>query len=202
MLRPIGSVLVLCTLLVANVASADNKNVARDAFTEGTRLYDLADFKGALEAFKKAYLNYEDPSFLFNIAQCYRQLNNKPEALRFYRTYLRKTSDPPNTEEVRRLIATLEAAIAQEKAAPPKVTPPPATAVTVTPSENRTAATKTTRPLVLETVPSAPRRPAYKKWWLWTGVGIVAAGAAVGVGLGLGLKPGVPSTQLGNTKVF
>src|SRR5262249_46162745 len=102
-----------CALFFASAAAwADNKEVAREAYTEGTRLYDIADFNGALTAFKKAYVNYEEPSFLFNIAQCYRQVGNKPEALRFYRTYLRKSASAPNGDEVRKLIATLEASLA------------------------------------------------------------------------------------------
>jgi Tetratricopeptide repeat len=48
------------------------------------------------------------PAFLFNIAQCHRQLGNKQEAIKFYRSYLRKVPDAPNAEEVRKLIASLE----------------------------------------------------------------------------------------------
>ena len=68
------------TAVLAGSAVADNKDVARDAFREGTRQFDIGDFKSALAAFKKAYLNYEDPAFLFNIAQCERQLGDKAEA--------------------------------------------------------------------------------------------------------------------------
>ncbi len=81
--------MMVLLLLCAAAAHADNKQVARDAYREGARFYDLADFDHALESFKKAYLAQEEPSLLYNIAQCYKQLGNKPEALRFYRTFLR-----------------------------------------------------------------------------------------------------------------
>jgi tetratricopeptide (TPR) repeat protein len=35
--------------------------------------------------------------------------------------------------------------------------------------------------------PLPPKRPIYKKWWLWTTLGVVAVGVGLGVGLGLGL---------------
>ncbi len=33
---------------------------------------------------------------------------------------------------------------------------------------------------------AAPKRPLYKRWWLWTTVGVIAAGA-IATGLALGL---------------
>ncbi len=120
----------LLIALAAGGAHADNKEAARASYIEGTRLYDLADFNAALEAFKKAYLNYEEPAFLFNIAQCYRSLGNKPEAVRFYRTFLRKVPQAPNRDEVLKIIANLEQQIAQDHASrvePPTGMLPPAT---------------------------------------------------------------------------
>jgi tetratricopeptide (TPR) repeat protein len=82
-----GVALILCLSAIASAEPApDDKHIAQDAFRDGTRLYDLADFKDALEAFKKAYFHFEDPAFLFNIAQCYRQLGNSSESIRFYKT--------------------------------------------------------------------------------------------------------------------
>ena len=93
----------------------------------------------------------------------------------FYRSYLRKVPDAPNADDVHQLIASLEAAIAKDKAnAPPTLTIPPQQATTATANEQRV---KTA---------SATKTPVYKKWWLWTAVGVVVAGGAVGLGLGLG----------------
>ncbi len=122
-----GTFLLLCLVVVwaslGGVAHADNKTVAKAAFQEGTRQFDLANFDRALESFKRAYLAYEEPAFLFNIAQCHRALGNRTEAVRFYRTFLRKVPEAPNHKEVRAIVATLEAELAAERStasAPPQ----------------------------------------------------------------------------------
>jgi len=126
---------------------------------------------------KRAYRAYEEPAFLYNIAQCYRQLGDKAEAIKFYRSYLRKVPEAPNREEVKSLVASLEAAMAEEKrAAENEVRPasPPSLSAT-TPNTAATAATLTA------SAPPKQHVPVYKKWWLWTIVGVAAAGAAAGV---------------------
>jgi hypothetical protein len=183
--------LIVCT---GSVAHAENKAVAREAFEVAGRLYDLGHFQEALDGFKRAYLNYPSPAFLFNIAQCHRALGNKNEALLVYRAFLRKSVDAKERNEVRALVAQLEEALAAEasaKNAPPVGTaapsPPP-------PPENPAAheAAEPVRvapaPLVVKlehrVLPPA-RRPIYRRWWLWTAVGVAAAAVAVGVGVGV-----------------
>jgi tetratricopeptide (TPR) repeat protein len=174
------------------VASA-NKETARQAYFEGTRLYDLADFQPALEAFKKAYLNYEDSAFLFNIAQCYRQLGNKTEAVRFYKTFLRKVPQAVNRAEVERILGNLETAIEREGAekivsvqpsVPPAVVAPEERAE---PKPDRPRASGSSELTVAHSPHPSGRVPVYRKWWLWTAVFAVVA-VGVGVGLGVGLS--------------
>lgn len=182
------------TLTTASVARAENKDLARRAYDEGRRRYDLNEFAAALDAFKRAYLNYEDPAFLFNIAQCHRQLGQKQEAIRFYRSYLRNKADAPNREEVKATVSRLETEVADENArvaderrqaaARIATQPSPAAAATV-PATATTATTLTTAP--------PARQPVYKKWWLWTIVGVAAAGAATGLALGLTSQKTEPS---------
>ena len=64
---------ILCVLATAALAE-DNRSVAKEAFREAIRYYNLGDFEKALELFKRAYLNYNEPRILFNTAQCERQL--------------------------------------------------------------------------------------------------------------------------------
>jgi len=193
---------MLLFLVAAGVAHADNKQVAKEAFVEGSRQYELGDFKAALDAFKRAYLNYEEPAFLFNIAQCQRQLGDKPEAIRTYKIFLRKVPHAPQRAEVERIIADLQAAAEQEKAArtrPPMETmqPPAATATTPAspPPPVATPAAPVSEPAVAAApaspAPAADHQPLYKKWWLWTAVGVVAVGVGLGVGLGVGVGVGV-----------
>src|SRR5262245_49679209 len=93
---------------MAGSAWAGDRARAQEAYRSGTQHYDLAEYKEALESFKEAYRNLEDPTFLFNIAQCHRQLGDKPQAIRFYRTYLIKVPDAPKREQIREMVATLE----------------------------------------------------------------------------------------------
>jgi tetratricopeptide (TPR) repeat protein len=191
--QSIAIALLLC-LLGGVAGAADSREVARGAFAEGTRLYDIADFDGALAAFKKAYVHYEEPAFLFNIAQCYRQLHNQPEALRFYRTYLRKSPRAQNADEVRELIVTLEKPPPEDSAAKDEL---PKSSVAATSSERapaheavggEAAPLVQGAPSLVATAPTPPHRAAYKKWWFWTATigGVAVAAAAVGLGLTLG----------------
>jgi tetratricopeptide (TPR) repeat protein len=174
-------------LLLAAPADARGKAEARDAYRLGTQLYNLSEYQQALEKFKQAYLDYPDPSFLFNIGQCHRQLGQKSEAVRSYRAYLREAPGAPNRKEVTELIQGLEKALSDEEAA--KRMPPPGTLESAKPSQVEApapTAAPALAPAVAAERPAPPARtPVYKKWWLWTIVGVAAVGLGVGLGVGL-----------------
>ncbi|MDB4971534.1 MAG: hypothetical protein JWN44_7223 [Myxococcales bacterium] len=182
----VRSVIISLILLIAASASAEtyDKGAARAAFERGTRHYNLAEYGKALDEFREAYRIYPEPSFLYNIAQCYRQVGDKPNAIRFYRTYLRETPNAPNRDEVNRLIATLERAVAEEqmaKASQPTPSPLPATAAVTQPARADLVATAPT---------TQERKPLVKRGWFWGAVvgGVAAIGLAVGLGIGLGTQ--------------
>ena len=196
--------LVAFALLVSfgRTAAAEDRAHARAAFRAGSQHYNLGEFQQALDSFREAYRNYEDPSFLFNIAQCERQLGHKREAVREYRAYLNNSENADNRESVRQTITQLEREIAVEDqravaaaAAAQAAKPAPETAaVAPKPTVEPTAETLTA------SAPPPERKPAYKKWWVWTIVGgVVAAGAATG--LVFALRPSSPSatTSLGTS---
>jgi hypothetical protein len=193
--------LLLILVIASSPARADNKQAARDAYKEGARLYDLQDYKGALEAFRKAYVNFEEPTLLFNIAQCQRYLGQKAEAAVSYRNFLRKAPNSQMADEVRRLITQLEGAIEQEQkanSAPPSGTLSPKETKTPEPKAHEAKAPETKSPEVKPPDDKPPEvatpvekrddRPLIKKWWLWTAVGGGAVAIALGVGLGVGLS--------------
>ncbi|MGZ5133221.1 MAG: tetratricopeptide repeat protein, partial [Caldimonas sp.] len=97
-------VFALCALLAAP-AQAEDREQARQSFKEGAQHFDLGEYKEALELFKQAYRQFEDPTFLFNIAQCYRLLGEKEQAVRLYRNYLAKVPEARNRDEVNHTIA-------------------------------------------------------------------------------------------------
>jgi len=187
--RLFQTVLISMSVFLSLPAIAvDHKSVARESFNEGTRQYDLGEYKLALAAFKKAYVHFEEPAFLFNIAQCHRQLSERADALRFYKTYLKKVPEASNRDEVQRLIVLLEGQLRDEKTAqtvPPtgtmdpavKTIPAPAPIIVVEPTATPVIINQHDKPT-----------PVYKKWWLWTTIGVVVVGAAVGATLGVVLS--------------
>lgn len=199
-------------IITATGAGAEDKSAARAAFRAATQHFNLGEYQDALAGFKTAYRNFEDPSFLFNIAQCERLLGHKQEAVRAYRTYLTNSPAAPNAPEVHTLISKLEDELKHESEtakSPPQGTlsPPPLTGVSAAPTPvaepapNRAA-------LVVTTAPSrASQRPLHKRAWLWATVigGVAAVGIAVGLGVGLtqgSSGPATATTTLGTTHPF
>lgn len=179
--------LLAALLLLTAPASAKGKLEAKEAFKRGLQYYNLGDFKSALEGFKEAYLDYPDPSFLFNIGQCQRQLGNKQEALLSYKAYLREAKAPSNRDEILAIVRNLEQGVHDDEVArrsKPEGTLP--TTTESTPAESTPVAVAPTATTVTVSASAPPRKkPVYKQWWLWTIVGVAAVGVGVGLGVGL-----------------
>jgi tetratricopeptide (TPR) repeat protein len=111
--------------------AGDKTATARAHYQTGTRLYDVGEYDKALLEYKSAYLAVPDPAFLFNIGQCYRNLGQSAEALKFFQRYLKKASpSDPNRGQVEARIRDIEAE-AKGKVAPPSLVPSPAPGVKV-----------------------------------------------------------------------
>jgi hypothetical protein len=176
-------------------AGADD---ARTRYREGLRHYNLGEFAQALEAFKSAYRNVEEPALLFNIGQCQRALDQQKDAIRSYRAYLREAKhlDAATRSNVEKMIADLEIAIQKDEAAkahPPQevISPPaPLTAAPAPTPKPEPLAVQSATPSPTQTTPSE-HRPIYKRWWFWTVTGVVVAGVVVGATVGaLEARPG------------
>lgn len=186
---------------MSSTVRAEDKATAQREYQAASQHYDLGEWSEALEGFKRAYRAYPEPSFLYNIGQCERQLGNKEKAIASYKMYLIKVPDAPNAQQVRDVIHKLEQAVEEERAtkANQPAAPAPALAPAVPVAQPAPAAAITAQP-----APPRERTPVYKKWWFWTAVGVVAVGAAVGVGVGVTEARGTPSvtTSLGNVGPF
>jgi len=207
--------------LAAPAAKAD----AKAHYEAATRLYDVHEYGEALKEYKAGYLTRPDPSFLFNIAQCYKRLGQPEQAREFFREYLKKASpDDPNRVQAEARIRELDA---REVAAP---APPPAsveaTPTAPAPGDFPAAPVDTSPALPFSAVPAmasggAPagvdlsasnatqpdmREPAfYRTYWFWSGVGaVVVAGTVTAVLLSRGgdSGPNVSGTTLGTRKVL
>jgi tetratricopeptide (TPR) repeat protein len=83
--------LAILSLFVPALAFAQPKT-AEDFYNEGSTQYNLGNFKAAAEAFKKGFeLEPDDSkktSYLFNVAQSYRQDKDCEKQVFFYKRYL------------------------------------------------------------------------------------------------------------------
>ncbi|OJT24935.1 hypothetical protein BO221_11105 [Archangium sp. Cb G35] len=174
----------------ANVeADSRVESQARAKFSEGNIAYDLGEFQKALDAYSEAYRVMPLPGFLFNIAQCHRQMGRPERAGFFYRRYLTLSKEEPsNAALVRELIAEMDEAVRREqqrrqtreetareqaKAAALRAQTEAIAARRVQQGEGKGA-------LVPRAKASARSEAQVKgdnpltKWWVWAGAGAVA----------------------------
>ena len=118
---------MLCARRTASGAgqAADNKAAAKEHYTRGTSFYDLGRYDDAIKEFEAAYQLKNDPAFLYNLAQSYRQAGNHEQAVHFYKTYLRYVPKAPNRADIEEKIKTRGAAGREGR--PDTTMPPPAT---------------------------------------------------------------------------
>jgi len=153
---------VLAVALVAGSLAAGRQGVAADARTEmarehylqGDAYYKLDKYPNALAEYEQAYIAKQDPSFLYNIAQCHRLMGNRVEAIRFYRRYLKDAPNAPNKDVAEKHIKDLEAALASSPE-PAAIAPRPAHAAAV-PALTPTPATATVPPSSPASSPASP----------------------------------------------
>jgi tetratricopeptide (TPR) repeat protein len=193
-------VLLAFVLLAASAttraAPLDDEKQARALYDRAEKSFDLGKFGDALADYQSAYEAKPLPGFLFNIAQCYRNMGKFERARFFFRRYLALEPHAPNRRRVEELIAEMSKQLEAQAAspapavepkpveAPPLVTPlapgaappPPPTAVR---AELAPAIPTGAVPVVTATAPPPAQRgpqPLWRRWWFWTGVGAVVAG--------------------------
>jgi len=182
-MRLLGAALCLALSLLSSPALAApegqaapaDKATAREAYKEGQQLFVAKHYADALFSFKRGQAAYDDPIFLFNIAQCHRLLGNKQEAVKNYRAFLQRVPEPPNLGEIQGWLAKLDAQIEREKRE--EVSRPPVQGDEPPPV-----------PVRRDDDTPTEQVPTYKKWWPWTILAVGVVGIGLGVGLGLGLR--------------
>jgi len=201
-LRPLNSLLALAWLRAAGLAltllAADRANGAEptpgltspsaatavdaeidEHVAEGHRLYQLGRYQEAIAEYRRAYELRADPPFLFQIAECYRQLGATEQALFYYDRFLAGAAEGPDREAAEERVSELE----RLRAGPALATTPPG--LIATPG----AAAKQQTPL-------------WRRWWLWTAVGAVLAAGVTAAALSGRSEGAIPTTDLGNKKFF
>lgn len=202
------------TAVAAETLSEDAAKVAREHHRAGVTHYDLAEYGAALEEFKAAYRAVQDPSLLFNIAQCHRKIGQRADAISFYRSYLRRSPEGANHVEAEHHIGELEREIAAASArgAPASVPPskpvPPADVVvpaSMPPSAGTAGpASGATRADARPPIPSAGASKRRVGAFVFGGAGLLAIGIGSAVALSarstyngtIGRCPGMVCTTL------
>ena len=118
--------LMIAAALCSSIPAFADEATARKSFEAGERAYNLGEFSKAVELFKKAYEEWPEPAFLFNMAQTYRQQGDCKQALFFYKRFLalklndtKKPIKPELKKEVDSRIVELEECTRREIANKP-----------------------------------------------------------------------------------
>jgi tetratricopeptide (TPR) repeat protein len=172
-----------------NSRAPDAEAMARAKFAEGNLSYDLGRFQKALDAYSEAYRLVPLPGFLFNIAQCHRQLGHAERAGFFYRRYLSLSKEEPsNAPLVRELIAEMDAVVRREqerrltreetardqaRAAALRAQAEAIAARRAQEGSGKSALTPRAR-TAANAEAEVKGESLTKKWWVWAGAGAVA----------------------------
>ena len=108
--------MALWALGLDHARGSASKKLAKKYFQQAERHYGLAQFEKALEAYKKAMSHHRHPAFIFNIAQCYRQLKNYEKASFYYKLFLSEHPNAPNKKEVESFIKAMDKKAAAARA--------------------------------------------------------------------------------------
>jgi tetratricopeptide (TPR) repeat protein len=151
---------------------------ARALFDDGTAAYKLGNFEKALGAYEAAYKLYPAPQFLFNIAQCYFQLQNWDRAIFFFEGYLREVPGASNRALVDSLIDEARQRAAAKRDEDKRKLDLEHERLEL---ERRQKERENSDRALLALQAHRVEQPApvYKKWWFWTIVGGAVAGATL-----------------------
>ncbi len=209
-----GAALVLTVVLLAGAgvarAADPTAEKARAHFQQGDTYFKLEKYANALQEFEQAYMAKQDPSFLYNIAQCHRLMGNRAEAIRFYKRYLADAPAAANRPVAEKHIRDLESALGAEELTGAHVAPGPGAPGGEPSGMPPARPAQAPPPVALEARPPPPSdamltspppalsqsddRPIYTKWWFWTAVGGVVVTGLI-VALVLNRDPSCPDAR-------
>ena len=188
-----GDRLCLCLGLLLLVPSGawaraekEKESAARERFAEATKQYNLGQFDQALKEYKAVYELKPHPGLLFNIAQCYRRLEDYGAAAFYYRRYRDEAHlAGADAELVNGLIAEVEAKQAKrdEHERELEITRA-ATKLAADQAALRAATEKLTaeelqNPAALSPMAQDNRDTIFTKWWFWAAAGVLVTSVSV-----------------------
>ena len=136
-------------------ANPSPKEVARQSYQEGSRLYAEGKYAEAIAAFEKAYEAYPAAALLFNLAQAYRLLGPEhcAEALDYYERYLSEDPNTPDRDQILVHMAEMRGCTRASRPADSEDSQPTATASTTNASPPTTPGVQDTPPPVAGPAP-------------------------------------------------
>ncbi|MFH1129748.1 MAG: tetratricopeptide repeat protein [Pseudomonadota bacterium] len=179
---------------------SDNKTEAKTHFEQGKVAFSRGQYEDALNEYTVAYRLLPLPGFLFNIGQCYRNLEQYEKAILSFQLYLQNVPQAANRNAVQQLVKELEDKLEQKRSTEEKIPAENEKLVTKPFTEPPSEITKINEPLPLEPPPPTPMStsittPIYKKWWFWTAIAVAVGGGAVGAYYGIRSTQGLPSSD-------
>jgi hypothetical protein len=113
MSRPLLIVGTALALLLAGPSrAADDVAEARAHFDQGSKLYRAGKYRDAIVEFDAAYRIKPHGAIHYNVAQCREKLEQWPEALQRYQSYLREVPDARDRAAVRATMGRIERRLA------------------------------------------------------------------------------------------
>ncbi len=92
----------------ADGPSTDPKELSRQRYQEGAAAYAAGSYMDAIERFLEANRLSPNPAFAYNIGLAYEELGDAPDALKWYRAYLRALPAAPDRAEIEPKIVQAE----------------------------------------------------------------------------------------------
>jgi tetratricopeptide (TPR) repeat protein len=173
---------------------AEKESAARSRFVEATKQYNLGQFDQALKEYKAVYELKPHPGLLFNIAQCYRRLEDFSAAAFYYRRYRDEAHlSGADAELVNGLIAEvedkqakrdahereLEITRAATKLAADQAALKAATEKLAAEEQQKSAALIGPTPQDNRPTLQDNRDTIFTKWWFWTAAGVLVTSASI-----------------------
>lgn len=170
--------------------SASERARAAELTARASSAYRAQRYDTAAKLYERAFAIIPAVELQFNLGQCYRQLNQVPEARAAFARYLRARPQAPERAQIERWLADTSG----DKVDPTPVSRAPASdkGPTAVPAAAAVAADRSQadqerdRALgaasveqVARDTPRNDRGPSvYERWWFWTAIGVVAVGGA------------------------
>lgn len=189
------AVLALLSLGLAAQAQPKKKvetdeQKARVLFADGQKAYDVGEFERALSLYSEAYKLKTLPGFLFNIAQCHRQLGNFERASFFFGRFIDNSKPAAaNVELARELMTDMERRQAEKADAEKKAADEKARAEAEAKAKSDAPIAPPLTPVEVVSLPPPPPavepEPVTKKAWFWVVIGGAVVAAAGGITAGV-----------------